>query len=215
MWQKSLLALRDERTWSSKLNLRVSIDGMKPTIRRELMVSPQVSLAELHHQVLCPAMGWTPDSHAYAFRRTCKSLITSHHDCQEELYKKHSLIAKALRQECWVGPQGSTALDRFFLPQYIGGAFADDRSILLGDMFYSQNSDSQLDLQYVYDIGDWWSHTIEVSEARDSGSTAAAELLSGKGTCPADNTGGIHEYLVCSRKFNVVKHPTCSNIDVF
>jgi Plasmid pRiA4b ORF-3-like protein len=67
----------------------------------------------------------------------------------------------------------------------------------LGDLFYTQTSDSpRLDLQYIYDIGSWWSHTIAISETQNTIDTAVLMCLY-LGTvlaCPADNIGGVNEY---------------------
>ena len=105
-------------------------------------------------------------------------------------------VLGTLEEECWVGPDFSTALDVFFQPLYIGGALADDRSILLGDLCFNRERSSQCVLQYVHDFGCWWSHTIEVEisseQPRTDGSVAI--LLSGEGPCPPDDSGGVIAY---------------------
>lgn len=79
-----------------------------------------------------------------------------------------------------------------FRPLFIGGAFANDRDIQLGDMYFSRDDvdEKSMLLEYIEDLGDWHSHTIEVSEhhARVEGSVAVLE--SGTGACPVDNCGG-------------------------
>ena len=78
-----------------------------------------------------------------------------------------------------------------FCPLFIGGAFANDRDILLGDMYFSRDDVDErgMLLEYVEDLGDWQSHTIEVSEYQGKVEGSVAVLESGTGACPADNCG--------------------------
>jgi len=216
-WADGLVARRNESLWSKMVSLKVKLDSVYPPVERELLVSPFVTVAvrvsfvfsscfsvrccnidlctyfiviylyaqELHHQVLAPAIGWAANFHAYAIRR--KRRVKS--------AESRRLALKSLKEECWVGPRHSTALDVFFQPLYVGGAVASDREILLGDLIFdSASSCEEFDLQYVYDFGDWWSHTIEfepfTGEIPAEGSTTAAILLSGRGVCPAEDTHG-------------------------
>jgi hypothetical protein len=189
-WQKSILSSRDTGKWKDFLRLKVSIDGLKPAVWRELLVSPFVTIERLYKQVLCPAVGWTSNLHAYALRR-----FTVH--------KGGSDVLEGLEQECWIAATFSTALDVIHRPFYIGGAVVDDREILLGDLFYSSKNDTCM-LQWVHDLGDWWSHTIDVSEdlSQQQAETSAAVLLSGSGACPPEGTGGVAQYCQTLLKLN-------------
>jgi|AntRauTorckE5430_2_1112549.scaffolds.fasta_scaffold02821_2 hypothetical protein len=82
-----------------------------------------------------------------------------------------------------------------FQPFYVGGALCNDKKISLGDLF-KYNEDSRMHLQFVHDFGDWWSHTIRVSEFKGKlpDNASVAHLLSGHGACPPDDTGGILDY---------------------
>jgi len=114
----------------------------------------------------------------------------------EEDLKQTRLVLNALDGERWVGPNFSTALDVFFQPLYIGGALADDRSILLGDLYFDPERKGPCILQYVQDFGCWWSHTIEVkaSSEKPSADGTVAVLMSGEGACPPDDSGGPFNY---------------------
>ncbi len=163
-----------------------------------MLVSPHITLASLHYQVLCPAIGYTPGTHAYAFRRIHKSYIDRNVASRNELYEDRKKASATIRKECWIGPRKSTALDIFFMPLYIGGAFADDRHILLGDIFYNQDSQTCFDLEYIFDIGSWWSHTISIDEVDNNCKcTSVAELLSGNGGSPPESE--------CTVTFNISK----------
>jgi hypothetical protein len=188
-WQKSILSSRDTGKWKDFLRLKVSIDGLKPAVWRELLVSPFVTIERLYKQVLCPAVGWTSNLHAYALRRCTM--------------QGGGDVLEGLERECWIASTFSTALDVIHRPFYIGGAVVDDREILLGDLFYSNKNDT-CTLQWVHDLGDWWSHTIEVSEdmSKQEAATSAAVLLSGSGACPPEGTGGVVQYCQTLMKLN-------------
>jgi hypothetical protein len=154
-------------------------------------------LQELHHQVLCPAIGWTPNFHAYTVRRiVAREHVNPNDETEEERSKRTRSILKSREDECWTGPNRSTALNVFFQPLYIGGALANEDTILIGDLYYGRDDDSPCLLQYVQDFGCWWSHTIQVepsSEEPPSGGSVAI-LTSGRGACPPDDSGGILRY---------------------
>jgi hypothetical protein len=179
------VSCRDTGKWKDFLRLKVSIDGLKPAVWRELLVSPFVTVERLHKQILCPAVGWSANLHAYALRRIA-------------MFKPENTlrdILEGLEQECWIASTFSTALDVIHQPFYIGGAVVDDQEILLGDLFYS-NKTGACTLQWVHDLGDWWSHTIELSEdsSKQLAETSAAVLLAGSGACPPDGAGGVVQY---------------------
>ena len=181
----------------SWLKLVVIMDGIKPAVRRELIVTPDISMKSLHHQVLCPAIGWSNNFHCYAFRRLRGTV-----DPGTRKFPK-AITTKAVRdsiemlsEECWVGPKNSTAIDSMFQPLYIGGALANDKVITLGDLFNLDRQD-EMKLQYVHDFGDWWSHSISVVkyDGEVPSSASVAHLVSGEGNCPPDEIGGYTGYV--------------------
>ena len=178
------------------LKIIVTVDGINPLIRRELIVSPDITMQNLHYQVLCPAIGWTSNYHCYAFSRINDGLdyncVTSEKPRGDTFETMRDSI-EMMSEECWIGPKTSTALDRMFQPLYIGGALANDKKFTLGDIF-ALNEQGQMNLQYVHDFGDWWSHTICVSnfDGVAPSNASVSHLLSGEGGCP--HTGGISNY---------------------
>jgi len=202
--------------------LTVSLDGIVPQIQRELIVSPNISMQNLHHQVLCPAIGWTNNFHCYAFRRIYGRQFyhTSTNDSDDETKEGtnpgenrskavlHSMnqACQMMHEECWIGPKTSTALDTMFQPLYIGGAMANDKKLSLGDLCYGTNTPmnerGETNLQYVHDFGDWWSHTITITTFDDKtediqalpANVSVAHLLSGRGGCPPEDIGGVCIY---------------------
>lgn len=77
------------------LKIVVQLDGISPPIQRELLVSPEITMRCLHDQVLCPAMGWKSNYHAYAFR---KNPLQS--DCVPV-----GDLQDAIKDTCWIGPK--------------------------------------------------------------------------------------------------------------
>ena len=130
--------------------------------------------------ITCLSVGCTPNVHSYAFRRVRQL--------------KNEPETPLREVECWIGPRMSTSIDAFFQPFYVGGALANDRKILLGDLFVPDDGETLL--QYVHDFGDWWSHTITItrSEIPPLDGTTVAHLDSGSGSCPPEDCGGILEY---------------------
>ena len=156
------------------------------TDKKEIMISPDLTMQNLYHQVLCPSIGWTKNYHCYGFRR--------------------------LNDECWIGPKKSTAIDSMFQPFFMGAVLANDKKITIGQLFSSDtdtNTDTDTDtdtkttsIQFVHDLGDWWSHTIQVSKFSGTvpPSATVAYLLSGRGGCPPEDTGGIRNYSLLMNK---------------
>lgn len=218
LYETDLRSSRNKSKWDEWLTLKVSIDGLVPPVERVIVVTPNITMNRLHHQVLCPAsksmqtsvfcysdinyylnypgsrftVGWTPNFHSYAFRRI--------------------RYLPLIEQECWVGPRASTALDSFFQPFYIGGAVANDRKVLLGDLFVPDD-DGQTELQYVHDFGDWWSHTITITKtsSRPPDETTVAHLESGSGSCPPEDSGGVIRYCDKMEKLSGLKPITSAD----
>jgi hypothetical protein len=80
---------------------------------------------------------------------------------------------------------------------------ANDKKIRLDQLFALSETvkDGRLFLQWVHDIGDWWSHSICVTkyEQDNSGITVpanvtVAHLLGGEGGCIPEDIGGILKY---------------------
>ncbi|KAJ1485863.1 hypothetical protein T484DRAFT_1791794 [Baffinella frigidus] len=261
-WLASRIAERGNKLDGSKpawfaarrgahVQLRISIDGLRPVVWRRMRVSARLTLRELHHQVLCPAMGWSSNYHSYAFRRVppfARPVDSMSQEERDELKRERDALdakererdaldakgrdevkrecdaldakegksaaaggkgkildflkdAKQLaewsRGEMWVGPAKSTALDSRHAPFYIGGAVVDDEQITVWDVLRQKNDG----VQWVSDLGDWWSHHIEVEEVRGEGgedigdwADPVATVVDGEGVCPPEDCNGLVGY---------------------
>jgi hypothetical protein len=99
-----------------------------------------------------------------------------------------------LRDDAWVGPVKSTALDAGQKVWYVGGAMVDDRKVFVRDVLLKPGEA----VQRVHDLGDRWSHTVvveaETPEDALNASSRVAHVLSGAGACPPDDCGGLIGY---------------------
>lgn len=210
----ALSALRAASSGSSqkRLTLRIKIDGFTPAVWRRVRVSSELTFAQLHTQVLCPVIGWTAGFHVGAFRRSVRrpdllleslqyggmwAKTTGAKEAgQRERVAAFDAFAAERETEgdaLWIGPQKSTALDIMHLPFYIGGAFISDVKCKVGHLRLTPGDC----LQYVYDLGDWWSHTIlveSVEEEDASASAGVAEVLDGWGSTPTEDSGGVLQW---------------------
>ena len=160
-YAKALSEVKVSMKASAALTLRVDVIGITPPIWRLVRVSPHMTLARLHDQVLCPVLGYTRNYHGYAFRR---------------------------KAEPWLGPVAGTALDTAHLVFYMG-ALGDDRAVTVGSLLSAAGES----ITYVHDLGDWWSHRIEVvhgSSWQQHKKIDVAELLDGEGAGPPEDCGG-------------------------
>jgi hypothetical protein len=195
-FERNIFNMKEQRDTSINivgpwLKLVVTLDGITPVVQREIIVSPDISMQNLYHQVLCPAIGWTNNYHCYAFRRIKGDFDLSVSELRDESIKMMS-------NECWLGPKKSTALDNIFQFYYIGGAMANDKDISIGQLFTLDNNvHDSMNIQFVHDLGDWWSHTIHVSKYDGTvpKESSVAHLLSGHGAAPPEGKLGI--YYMC------------------
>ena len=187
-----------EATCGKWLRLKVEVDGM--IVRRDLLVSPDITMQSLHNHVLCPVIGWAPYNHAYAFRRTGKCFFSTRtHDNPDRMKQEIECAMRMMDNECWIGPKKSMAVDTMWLPLYIGGRIANDKQISLGQLF-ALDDDDKMFLQYVTDLGCWWSHSICVTKYDESdgikvpSDATVAHLIGGEGGSIPEDIGGIQRY---------------------
>eukprot|EP00986_Skeletonema_menzelii_P008040 scaffold3268_cov171-Skeletonema_menzelii.AAC.2 len=184
-FEASLSEINDdmvEEKCGGLLKIDVQLDGVRPNVRRELLVNPAVTMRALHDQVLCPTMGWKSNFHYYVFRKT--------YDDPEKL-----------KDSCWIGARQSTALDSMFMPLYVGGCVANDKQISIGQLFASEDTDI-VTLQYIHDLGDWYSHQIKISkyDGQSLKDSTVACLVRGEGLRVPEDSGGLMSYCEIMRK---------------
>ena len=77
----------------------------------------------------------------------------------------------------------------------------NDKHIKTGNFLLLDNND-EMNIQFVHDLGNLWSHTIQVSkfEGIVPASASVAHLLSGQGGCLNEDSGGTKRHAVTMNK---------------
>ena len=158
------------------LYLHIGLRQLQPVVWRRVKVAADVSLETLHCQVLAPAMGWKRNAHSYAFN-------CLHPEAVDGL---------------WWGPNAdSSCPDAMHTTLLYGGSLADDDEVTVGEMFLEGQSAAVCAgaaLEWVYDLGDHWSHLVTLEKVALRKTDGAPELLDGWGHCPPEDIGGIAQY---------------------
>ncbi len=149
----------ESSTVSTIHHLKVSLDGVYPTIWRRLAVPSTTTLADLH-MILQIALGWE-----------------GYH-----LHEFHVLFDARFGVDDLVGSlvQGQAA-ERATLKEIAGWEGAR--------------------LRYVYDLGDYWEHTIVVERiGRLAPNTNYPRCLTGARVAPPEDCGGPENYMAMLRR---------------
>lgn len=151
--------------------LKITLQELE-TVWRRVVVPEGITFKALH-DVIQYAMGWT-DSHLYQFV------------IEEEKIKM-------------VGSQ--VEMDEYVDCEQV--RFTVRGRVEKSSWCYQLSSSQQIDeylraykkLEYVYDMGDDWVHTIEFESIVDSYEHGYPICLEGSGDCPPEDSGGIGGYL--------------------
>ena len=139
-------------TAASIARLLVTLDDVKPQVRRRVEMPLAIRLDRLH-LVLQAAMGWT-NSHLYEIRA---------------------------RDVGWGLPD----------PDFGDGPL-DAKKARLVDVLEDVGTKT---LEYLYDFGDGWEHTVKVERIADAvPGTAYPVLIDAAGRCPPEDVGGPWGY---------------------
>jgi hypothetical protein len=63
-----------------------------------------------------------------------------------------------------------------------------------GERLISIAADPGATFTYVYDFGDYWTHTVTAEAIRPAGPDNTFTILDGGGACPPEDTGGAAHY---------------------
>ena len=129
--------------------VRIQLNGVYPEVFREVKVSGSMALRTFADKVILPAMGWRRSYHCYYF--------TDVKDGSN--YGQNMDVTERL-------------VDSMFTSLH-GFVFVDDAKVRLGDLLSSPGDV----LEFIYDLGVRWSHTITVTSAKPY---TAAQSSSGR-----------------------------------
>ena len=117
--------------------VRIQLNGVYPEVFRDIKVSGSMALRAFADKVILPAMGWQRSYHSYYFTDV----------------KDGSTYGLEL------GP--GRGVDGIFASLH-GFVFVDDAKVRLGDLLSSSGDV----LEFIYDLGVRWGHTITVTSAK-------------------------------------------------
>jgi hypothetical protein len=84
------------------------------------------------------------------------------------------------------------------------GEVEDGKSIKVEDVF----THTGMVVEYLYDIGDYWEHEIQLIDISDDPQTEALPILvGGKNGSPPEDCGGVEGFIECKRILSNPLHP--------
>lgn len=137
--------------------LKISLQRTSPEIFRLVRASGSTSLRTLQDKIISPAMGWARSYHGYYYT-----------DLSDGTLFGNETAGKGV--------------DSTLMKHYHGHKFIDDREVLLGDLVEKVGDE----LEYVYDLGVRWEHSITVQEVREARRSGVQESVMPAPTCQAD-----------------------------
>lgn len=162
--------------------LKITLCGSKPPIWRQIAISSDTRLNELH-EVIQIVIGWT-NSHLHQF-------IVSNRSRKE--YRS-------------LGKSGWTHLERRLSdPRFELEDTENENEVMLGDLAPAVKSK----FIYEYDFGDSWEHLIEVVKiGLPIEGVKYPVCLAGKLACPSEDCGGLEGYY---NMLEALKDPKCED----
>lgn len=166
----------------SQCQLRIQLWLSEQEVYRVVRCDFGMSVREFVRTVLLPAMGWCVDYHTYVFIAPSE---------------QH---AACIMEENYMSKIDSMHVDRF--SAYHGLV---DSTVFLYDVFRRKGETAQL----IYDLGDNWLHEVVLEEIHlPVGALHAserAEVLSGAGACPPEDSTGLRSRALGSRAYHEVR----------
>ena len=168
----------ETRLGRTLLQVRITVAGSEPSIWRLLEVDSSLSLG-VFHDVIQTAMGWW-DSHLHYFSEADPN------------------VPPPLGRDAKNGPRS-----------WAPAAMLDDKEGALPEADWTLGqvlTPGNRTLFYEYDLGDGWTHRIDLMGSRPAAAAdPTARLLDGARRAPLEDSGGIHGY---QRLLAVLHDPT-------
>ena len=158
--------------------LRITLCDTKPPIWRRVAVPADITLGQLH-DVIQIAMGWA-NSHLHLFIQYRPATKQAANDLALASAKhEFDCDADARFRRQTFGPTGYD-LDA-----------ENENKAILDDVL----PDVKSKLDYIYDLGDGWEHSVEVQKIYEAEPNVAyPKCLAGKKACPPEDCGGVWGY---------------------
>lgn len=192
------------------LQIKISLDSVKPEIWRRFLVEKSVTFEQLH-KVIQKVMGWE-NSHMYEFLIDNVSIVPSE--------EGHNL-AESSFHKLFKSPEFIKMLEKNVSKDHLEFDTGDINQFLRKNekekpknQFNIKtpinkliNSEKQQFL-YIYDLGDNWKHTVIVEKVQEiKESQQIPFCLEGERACPPEDCGGVFGYEELFEIKNNPKHP--------
>ena len=150
--------------------IKISLRDIKPKIWRKMFVPSGLNFAEFQI-MLNLGMGWhNCHLHEFEFPKTT-TWVTNNKEIVEDY---DSGFLEGLKAQGF-----PVEVKRFLLSQET----EIDDFLVVGSKFY-----------YIYDLGDYWEHEIQVVKAADDYTLRYATVTGYSGNCPPEDCGGVGGY---------------------
>jgi hypothetical protein len=169
--------------------IKITLRNSNPLIWRRIIVPAEITFKRLH-DVIQVAMGWR-NYHLYDFNIKEENLRVT---CDEEAIAEYDFYSKIKLTKA-NDPQGYIAKLLEIKPK-LSDKIKIDRYL----------TDYKA-VEYIYDFGDYWKHSILLEEIVEDYEYAYPICLDGEGACPPEDVGGILEYEEFLDIMKDEKHP--------
>jgi hypothetical protein len=157
------------------VRLIISLDDIEPVIWRRILVPARFTLNGLH-RVIQAAFGWE-DCHLHRF------------EANHVRYENPELWEWEPTPKDWCDKlleQGADPLE----VEMLRAPPRDERKVRLLDLV----DEGVKEINYLYDFGDDWSHTIQIEGVEEADPRRLPELLDGERSGPPEDSGGLPGY---------------------
>lgn len=165
--------------------LEIKLKGLTPTVMRKVQVKEGITFRELH-DIIQIVFSWG-NYHMYKFTFENYNIEVTCDYEKVEAYNEYLELEKEAEE-------GNKSNPKFF-----------DGLVKMRKLYKDQIKDAEYEkiddymkegakIDYIYDFGDYWHHSIKVLEIIENGEENS-KILSAKGITPPDDCGGVDGYL--------------------
>ena len=171
----------------------VKLTDSNPLVWRKIMVPAGITFKRLHDTIQM-AMGWQ-NAHLYEFRIEEAELSFT---IDEERYAEHKYM-----KDLYANKKLTKEEDPYgFIARSIRGKVQKANSSKI-----DSHLEKHKHLDYMYDFGDDWAHSIDLIKIVDDYPFGYPTILDGAGDCPPEDVGGFSGYEEFLKIWNDSTHP--------
>lgn len=169
--------------------IKVFLKDTELLIWRRIIIPSEITFKRLH-DIIQFSMGWR-DSYLYDFNIIEEKLRVT--GDEEAIAEYESYFKKKLTKKN--DPYGYVAKMLEITPK-LSSYMKIDKYLI-----------NYKNIEYVYDFGDYWKHSIILEEVLENYENNYPVCIEGEGACPPEDIGGIFEYEQFLKAINDKSHP--------